>query len=250
MKKLWNGFVLVWSLITRIRIPKIFMPEEMSLPTADAIITLPAVGALFGVLSVLPAAAVAMAIPRNGAAWIAAGIYTILGWSLHLDGWGDMWDGIGSGKRGDALRAVMKDTRVGAFGVAGIVLAIGARAALLSDIDPRHWIAAATISCGVGRFGANVAIYLGKYPWPEGMARDCVRNFDGRRLLCSLAVACLIIPVWPEAWAVGMLASSIGGATLALWASKNMGGVNGDVLGASAVLGEILTMAGCAALVR
>ena len=251
MKKILTDFALVWSLITRIPIPKIFMPvmsADSPLPSADAIIFMPPAGGLFGFAATLPAWLLSFAIQPQGAAWLAAAIYTALGWSLHLDGWGDLWDGIGSGKRGGALRSVMKDVRVGAFGVIGIVIAIGTRAALLSCIDTRQWLAACVISCGVGRFGAIAAVCLGEYPWAEGMARDIVRNFGARQLAWAAAVTCLMLPVWPAGWAVGMLLSCAGGVSFAVWAQKNMGGVNGDVIGASAVLGEILTMAACAAI--
>ncbi|MCL2684565.1 MAG: adenosylcobinamide-GDP ribazoletransferase, partial [Synergistaceae bacterium] len=150
--------------------------------------------------------------------------------------------------RGDTLRAVMKDSRVGAFGVAGIVIAIGTRSALLGCIDHGYWLSVCIISCGVGRFGCIPAIYLGKFPWAEGMARDIVRNFGARQLALAAAATCLMFPVWPAVWAIGMAVSCAGGAAFALWAQKNMGGVNGDVIGASAVLGEILTMTVCVAL--
>ena len=248
MKKIFTDFALVWSLITRIRIPKIFAPAGFTLPSADAMIFFPLAGGLFGLVSAVPARLISFFIPPQGAAWLAAALYIALGWSLHLDGWGDVWDGFGSGKRGDALRSVMKDARVGAFGVAGIVTAIGTRAALLGCIDPGRWLSACVISCGVGRFGSIAAIYRGEYPWSEGMARNIVLNFEKRHLALAAAAACAMFPVWPAGWAVGMAVSCAGGVAFAGWAKKNMGGVNGDVIGAAAVLGEILTMAACAAL--
>jgi adenosylcobinamide-GDP ribazoletransferase len=138
----------------------------------------------------------------------------------------------------------MKDPRVGVFGVAAITLAIGTRASLMADAGPAKWLELCAVSCGVGRFGANVAACLGEYPWEEGMARDIVRNFGWRQLACSAVAAIALFPLAPKAAALGMTASSLGGAALARWAGKNMGGVNGDVIGASAVLGEILAMAG------
>jgi adenosylcobinamide-GDP ribazoletransferase len=248
MKKIWTGFVLVWSLITRIRIPEKFIPAGSPLPPADAIIFMPLAGGLFGLIAALPARMISPVIPPQGAAWLAVALYSALGWSLHLDGWGDVWDGVGSGKRGDALRTVMKDARVGAFGVAGIATAIGARAALLGCIVPGRWLAACVISCGVGRCGGIAVIYLGEYPWPEGMARDIVSDFGVLHLACAAAATGLMYPVWPAGWAAGMVLSCAGGIAFAVWAKKNLGGVNGDVIGASSVLGEILTMAACAAL--
>jgi adenosylcobinamide-GDP ribazoletransferase len=244
IKRAWIDFITVWSLITRIRIPGVSRNENFSLPSAEAMIALPLAGGLFGLLSALPAWLAAKAIPHQGAAWIACALYAALGWSIHLDGWGDLWDGIGSGKRGDELRRVLKDPRAGAFSVAAITLAIGTRAALMADIDPAMWLEVCLVSCGVGRFGANVAACLGKYPWEEGMGRDIVRNFGWRQLACSAVAAIALFPFAPKAFALGMITSSLGGAALAGWAEKNLGGVNGDVIGASAVLGEILTMAG------
>jgi len=206
---------------------------------------MPLVGGVFGFLSTLPAWLLAMAIPSQGAAWIAVAVYTTLGWSLHLDGWGDLWDGIGSGKRGEALRSVLKDSRVGAFGVAGIALAIGTRASLLSGIDTAQWLWVCALSGGVGRFGANVTAFFGEYPWEYGMGREIVRNFGTRQLACSFAVACILAPFAPIGWVIGMAVSVIGGTALAVCASRNLGGVNGDVIGASAVLCELLVMAGC-----
>jgi len=248
LKEILTGFALVWSLITRIPAPAIFAPAKSGLPTADDVVFLPLAGGLFGLLSALPVWLISPVIPPQGAAWLAAAVYTMLGWSLHLDGWADVCDGIGSGRRGDALRVVMKDPRVGAFGVAGVVIAIGTRAALLGCIDPERWLAACVISCGVGRFGAVAVIFPGKNPWTDGMARDIVRNFGTRQLAFAVAVTCLMLPVWPAAWALGMGASCAVGAVFALWAQRNMGGVSGDVIGAAAVLGEILTMALCVAL--
>jgi adenosylcobinamide-GDP ribazoletransferase len=245
MKKLFEHFILLWTLITRIPVPGFFLPEAFTIPSADAMILMPLVGALFGFIATLPAWLAAMVISKSGAAWIACGLYTILGWSLHLDGWGDMWDGIGSGKRGDALRSVMKDSRVGAFGVAGIALAIGTRAALLSEIDTAFWLRTCIVSCGVGRFGADVTVFFGIYPWNEGMGHDIVRNFGRKQLACSFVVACLLFPFAPIAWTIGMITAGVAGTVLALWTNKNLGGANGDIIGASAVLCEILAMVAC-----
>jgi len=134
---------------------------------------------------------------------------------------------------------------MGAFGVAGIVLAIGARASFLAETDTARWLQFSIISCGVGRFGANVTACFGKYPWEEGMGRDIVRNFGPRQLFFSFAATLPMLPLAPMGWAAGIISSIIGGAALSFWAARNLGGVNGDVLGASEVLCEVLVMAGC-----
>jgi adenosylcobinamide-GDP ribazoletransferase len=245
LKKIGARIVLVWTLVTRIPLPRGILPKHLILPPADALIMMPLVGGLFGFVVTFPARLAAMAIPPLAAAWIACAIYTILGWSLHLDGWGDLWDGAGSGKRGDAMRAVMKDSRVGTFGVAGIVLAIATRATLLSVIKVENWVSVCVAAGGVGRFASTVTACLGNYPWSQGMGRDVVRGFKGYQLFCSFLVSCFLFPFAPVGWMTGMLSASLAGAGLAKWANRSLGGTNGDIIGASAVLGELLVLIGC-----
>ncbi|MDR1136862.1 MAG: adenosylcobinamide-GDP ribazoletransferase [Synergistaceae bacterium] len=244
-KELADRFAAVWVLITRIPLPETLRPRTFTLPSADDMTMMPLAGGLFGFLAALPAWLISAALPSMASAWIACAIYTVLGWSLHLDGWGDLWDGLGSGARGDALRAVMKDSRVGAFGVAGIAFAIAIRAALLGAASPDKWLPLCAVAGGVGRFGSNVTALFGKYPWREGMARDVVRNFTGYQLFCSFLAACLLFPLAPYGWVCGMVASCAAGASLSYWCGKNLGGVNGDVIGASAVLCELMVFMGC-----
>jgi adenosylcobinamide-GDP ribazoletransferase len=238
-------FVSVWTLITRIPVPRKFSPPNFTLPTAEALALMPIAGGLFGALAaIVPALSAWAGLPDPAAAWFACGLYTVLGWGLHLDGWGDVWDGFGSGRRGDELRRVMKDPRTGVFGVAGVVLALAARAALLPESGV-HWLTVCALGGSVGRFGGNVAARAGKYPWESGMARDIVGDFGDYQLFRSFVFTCLMIPLAPFEWAAGMILSSAAGAILAAWANRRLGGVNGDVIGASSVLGELLVMAVC-----
>lgn len=246
-REILRSFVSVWLLATRIPLPASLVASR-SLPAARDITVLPAAGAVFGFIVTLPAWLLAFAAPVTASAWIASGLYILLGWSLHLDGWGDLWDGLGSGRRGDAMLAVMKDSRVGSFGVAGIVLAIAIRAALLADIDPMLWLFAAAISGGAARFALAVTAFRGKYPWPGGMGLGMVRNFGGYDLFLTFIVTCFLFPIAPTVWIIGVPIAGLASFGLAGWANKNLGGTNGDVLGASAVLGELLVLTVYAAL--
>ncbi|MDR1650822.1 MAG: adenosylcobinamide-GDP ribazoletransferase [Synergistaceae bacterium] len=236
---------VVWTLITRIPLPGALMGSGLPSLTADAMTMLPLMGGLFGLAAAIPAYLAAQVLPHAAAAWVACGLYTALGWSLHLDGWGDLWDGIGSGRKGDEMLKVMKDSSTGAFGASGIVLAIAIRASLLSSVGADKWIPVCAVAAGVGRFAAAVTARIGEHPWEDGMSRDVVRDFEGYQLFCAFAAACILLPFDPNGWAAGMIASCLSGAGFAHLARKNLGGTNGDVLGASAVAGELIVMAAC-----
>jgi adenosylcobinamide-GDP ribazoletransferase len=245
-KKLGGDLVVLWMFMTRIPLPKRILPSGPVMPSPGAMAAMPIAGGAFAMAATLPAWLLAAFIPRTAAAWIACGLYTILGWSLHLDGWGDLWDGIGSGRKGEAMRAIMKDSRMGTFGAAGVILALSTRAALLSEISVWRWLCVCAAAAGIGRFAATVSAYFGEYPWGNGLGRDTVLGFGGYQLFCSFAASCIFLPLAPFGWVIGMIAASAAAAGLTLWANKNLGGANGDVLGAAAVLGEIIALTACA----
>jgi adenosylcobinamide-GDP ribazoletransferase len=242
LKAARKSFASVWLLVTRIPLPGA-LALSPALPSARDIAALPFAGAVFGLIAVLPAWLLAFAVPPSVSGWIASGIYILSGWSLHLDGWGDLWDGLGSGRRGDEMMVVMKDSRVGSFGVAGITLAIAVRSTLFAEIKPSGWLAAAALAGGVGRFALTVTAFLGKYPWERGMGREIVKNFGGYELFLSLIVSGPLFFLAPSAWIAGIALASLASFGLAAWTDKNIGGVNGDVLGASAVQGELIALA-------
>lgn len=242
-----NRFVFLWALMTRIPLPASVWPRGVMPGGADALTMAPLVGAALGMISAAPAVLLSLIVPSAPCAWIACGIYVICGWSLHLDGWGDLWDGIGSGKSGEAMRTIMKDSRSGSFGVSGIVLAISIRASLLASIPAELWLPACAAAGGAGRFACAASAYVGRYPWEAGMARDYVNGFQGYQFFCAFLAALPLLLLSPAGVAAGLLLTSLTGISVAFWANKRLDGVNGDVLGAAAVLGELLVMIVCAA---
>ena len=238
--KLLSDFCTLWGLLSRIPLPA-FLQKIHQRPLHEALPLIPLVGALMGLLVALPSFLLANLIPLPAAAWISTFVYVASGWSLHLDGWGDLWDGFGSGKSHEELRCVLKDSRCGSFGVMGLILAIGLRSSLLSGIHVEHWISASILAAGLGRFGICVAAYFGKYPWSAGMAKDAVEGFEMRQLILAFIGVIPLAVLDPLGWFCSLFLFLLSSAFLAQWANKKLGGVNGDVLGATAVAGELLT---------
>jgi len=167
-------------------------------------------------------------------AWLTRG--------LHLDGLADLLDGLGGGQTPERRLAIMKDSAIGAFGVIGLVLLLVLKVACLAALVANggeslffslfaapvaaRW-AMTTLACGV------------QYPRASGTGHAFVGKVGMRELaLGGLLLAPLI---WWN-WSAGLII--IGVAMLpALWlrfkASRALGGVTGDVLGASCELGEV-----------
>jgi adenosylcobinamide-GDP ribazoletransferase len=166
-------------------------------------------------------------------AWLTRG--------LHLDGLADLLDGLGGGQTPERRLAIMKDSAIGAFGVIGLVVLLVLKVACLASLLANNeeslffalfaapvavrW-AMATLACGV------------QYPRASGTGHA----FVGKVGLGELAVgALLLVPlIWWD-WSAGLII--LGAAVLpAIWlrfkATSALGGVTGDVLGASCELGE------------
>ena len=236
-------FVVVWTLLSRIPLPKEWWPREA--PAGNrALAFAPLAGGLMGIINgFVVTAAFYLGAGALASAWAAAAVYFLAGWCLHLDGWGDLWDGIGSGRSGNALREVMKDSRLGSFGGASLVIAFGLWTSLLSSVAPEARFAACVTSAAAARFAEDCAAFIGEYPWEAGMGKGWVDTFSPYDLFTSALclVPFLIFSIFHFALCAAL--SALSGFALARWMNGRLGGVNGDVMGAAAVAAEIISMA-------
>jgi adenosylcobinamide-GDP ribazoletransferase len=191
---------------------------------------------LDGELTVLLAAALALALEA------------LLTGAIHLDALADSADGLGAASRERALE-VMRDPTIGSFGVAALVLDLLVKVAALAAVaaDSRAVLVVAA-SFALGR-AAPLALAL-TLPYARAGAGS------GRVLTERAARTALVVGI---ALAVGIAVAALGlrglalvaGAGLAclavgLIAGRRLGGVTGDLLGAS---GELATTAALVAAV-
>jgi adenosylcobinamide-GDP ribazoletransferase len=98
----------------------------------------PFVGALVGMFSGLVLWLAAQALPLSVALVLSmvAGIW--LTGAFHEDGLSDYADGMGGGYTREKILAIMKDSRVGAYGVIALVLVLLLKYAALLELTNRH----------------------------------------------------------------------------------------------------------------
>ncbi len=238
-----DRFVAAWTLFSRIPLPGRWWPVVM--PHGNRILSIaPAVGGSLGMITgAVVISADAIGFGELASVWMGVFFYAAAGWSLHLDGWGDLWDGIGSGKEGEELRLVMKDSRIGAYGVTGLILAFGLWTSMLSSVSRPEIFAACSVSAASGRFASCSAALRGSYPWEKGMAKGWVDTFTGYDLFTAVICLLIFMPFGPIKWFFSASAALLTGFGAAAWMNSRLGGVNGDVLGASAVAAEIVSLA-------
>ena len=112
-----------------------YSPERLRASAAH----FPGVGALVGLCAAGVAAALLLVLkPSAPAALVAAVLSTVatvlLTGAFHEDGLADVADGLGGSLERDRTLAIMKDSRVGAFGALALVLALLSKVSLLALI--------------------------------------------------------------------------------------------------------------------
>lgn len=161
--------------------------------------------------------------------------------AFHEDGLADTCDGFGGGADKSAILAIMKDSRVGSFGVVGLVLALAIKYAALSALATGAFFAALVAAHAFSRFLALAVMYTHTYAREDSTTRAgaVAHNLSVRTLLIGA-----ITGVAPLALlgAGGALAAGCALAVcllLARYFQRRIGGYTGDCLGAIQQASEI-----------
>src|SRR5262249_52967080 len=100
---------------------------------------------LFG--SILYVVAIGLDLPPMLAAIIAVAAAVAVTGALHEDGLADTADGFGGGSDRDRKLEIMRDSRIGTYGVIALVLALGSRIVALASFEDNADAAAALVVC-------------------------------------------------------------------------------------------------------
>lgn len=187
--------------------------------------------------------------PLSSAA-LVIGVSLLLTGAFHEDGLADTCDALGSGGDARKVLSVLKDSRIGSFGGAALVVSIAGRAALLAQLGPAGVWAMPIVGCGARVCPIWLMAWL-PYVTSAGKAKSSVVTRAGvphavvatTWFVGALAVA--IATSWISVVRAGVLATALIGVTLILgWRYRvRAGGITGDFLGATEQVSEILALA-------
>jgi adenosylcobinamide-GDP ribazoletransferase len=202
-----------------------------------------AVGLIAGVAGDL---AHGLRLPAGAVALIALGAGLLATGALHEDGLADTADGFGGGATPARKLDIMKDSRIGSYGVLALLIVLGLRAvalARLAEGGPGALMAALVAAHALGRAGLPFMIRALPSARPEGLAASVGR--PGSAAAWGAAALGLVI-AWicfgfgrgtGIAVAVGLAMAAVG-----LLARRQIGGYTGDVLGAAEQAGETVAL--------
>ncbi len=170
----------------------------------------------------------------------------VAGGGFHEDGLSDFWDGLGGGNSREAKLAIMRDSRIGAYGALALLMTLGLQASFLVSLQHYAGLAvvmAALISAETLARGAiAVPVALLRPVRPDGLgatmaAPPSVILLIGAGL--AIAIAALLLGWLVAALILGAL---IGASLIALLAWSFLGGFTGDVLGAAAATARMTAL--------
>lgn len=184
--------------------------------------------------------------------------------AFHEDGFADTCDGLGGGNTRERVLAIMKDSRIGAFGAIGLIVLMGLKwSALVALPSAAFWlilVASHVVSrwCSIGLVWA--------LPYARGDGEGKSRQFDGGLsgaqwlLSGAIGMTAVAIPVILPGAAMGTalaVAAGVGFAAAAATAlaaaayfKRRIGGYTGDCLGAVQQVSELTFLLGALAVLR
>ncbi len=213
----------------------------------------PIAGAIMGACGALVlCVARGLGLPAFVSATLALSALVIVSGALHEDGLADVADGFGGGATSERKLEIMRDSRIGAYGGAALVLSLLVRAAAigaLTDEGARIAAAALVIVGGLSRAYGLAPIALLDPARRDG-AGASVGRLDVGVFLKSVGIALLIAVILGTGF-IGFGRTALacllgGGAAVATTriARRQIGGQTGDVAGAAQQLAEIAILCG------
>ncbi len=230
LRAIWNDFQRALSLLT---ILPAYPDWDAAVPLGRAMAFYPLIGLGIGGLLVGWASLLGWAMsgpafaPLRSALILA--LWVVLTGGLHLDGWGDACDALLSS--GDAARrlAILRDPRMGSFGVIGIALILMAKWAALQAEAGRSPLVLSPVL-------ARWAVVWAAAGWPAarpgGMGDRFRRGLRRRHLLIASLIALAVASGMGISGGIAALAALLTAGGVARFAHGRLGGLTGDIYGA------------------
>ena len=251
IRRIGEDLVLAFGFLTRLPMPSVSVRDGRKL--SEAFWAFPLAGLVVG------AAAGGVlwlglwfGIGKAVAAILSLATLVLLTGAMHEDGLADFWDGLGGGRTRERKLEIMRDSHIGTYGVLALILSYFALLALIAELThlltswlPAHsvsplpgfyiivWLASAVMlsRCMI----AIPALFL-DFARDDGLAK-----LFGRPSTTSLVIAVawpivLVAIVLQSAAVPLIIGTAVGSTVVTVLAGRYLGGVTGDVFGASIML--------------
>ena len=231
------ALALAVKLLTRIPLRR--SEEEPSTPVAPsaAVPYYPLVGMLVGAISGIVFCLAHLVFPVTLAVLLATAASLLATGALHEDGFADACDGLGGGATRERALEIMRDSRLGTYGVAGLGLMLAAKVLALSaaPVEAIPWLL--VVAHAASRASAGFALATGAYARVDGIATSladapAARGGVAFAVLVGVGAFALLLLESPPATLVGgFVGLALGHFLMRRAYERKLGGYTGDCLG-------------------
>lgn len=187
---------------------------------------------------------------ETAAAVLAVGASMLLTGAFHEDGLADTSDALGGASDPAKVFAILKDSRIGTFGAAALVVSIVARACLVARLGEGA-LAGLVVAGSAARVAPTWLIATLPYATDPGASksRAVLRGGFAQALVATTWGAAVLVLLWfarrleiRAAFEI-TAAMALVGIVTGFRYQRRVGGITGDFLGATEQLGEIAALA-------
>ena len=236
---------LLTSIIFLTRIPFAHAGPANGGALAPAVWAFPLAGVMVGVIgAVVYALAHRLGLPPWPAAVLTVAATLAATGALHEDGLADTADGFGGGETREQKLDIMRDARIGTYGVCALILSLLLRAGAVASLADPGAVAAALIAAhAAARAAMPVAMFFLAPARSDGLsfaagAPSATRVAAGT----GLAAIVLLMTLGLVLTIAAVMMLAIAAALMTALSERQIGGQTGDVLGAIEQVSEIVVL--------
>lgn len=199
-------------------------------------------GAYVGLVQILPPLLAAALAVVAGAALTGA---------FHEDGLGDVADAFAGGWTKERRLEILDDPRLGTFGVLAVSGALLVRVSAVATLDAWSAVALLPAAHCMSRTAAIVLMRRMPLATPDGVGAGYAASLTKNQEAAAILVTCPIVGGLMNVWALPALVLCAGAALgMGTLARRKIGGISGDVLGATQQVAELAVLIMGAAVVH
>lgn len=234
-------FLTAVMFLTRIPVPR-SLPYDAALLNGSARY-FPLVGLLVGIAAALVYGLAVFLWAPALALLLSMAVTILLTGAFHEDGLADTCDGMGGGRDRDRVLAIMKDSRIGTYGLVGLGLVLSGKFLALESLDGAGLVIPALL---VGHTWSRLVSisYLLDLPYLrelDGKSKPLATQMSrGSHRFALITAAPLLLLLTPWQSAGVLLALLFFRAWYAYYLKRRLGGYTGDTLGAAQQFSELL----------
>ena len=207
---------------------------------------LPLIGVLVGFVAALVLGLSSLVLPSSVSILLSIVITVYLTGAFHEDGFADCCDGFGGGWEKAQVLTIMKDSRVGSYGVVGLVLLLGLKFVLLWElfrVDPSSVFISLVLAHAFSRFLASLLMqyyqYVSHIETSKSHEVASLRLSNQAMLMSFSPIVILLLLSLDWRYIITLLFPLFVAFILGQYFKKRIGGYTGDCLGAVQQVTEV-----------